>query len=114
VTSASVSSQDAGAAAAGRAPIRHRQGFSASGISNAVTSATPIAGLRANPAPQQFCGCPSDTGITALACNATCPDQSKPGAYVTVSAQGSYATILPYPTFPATFELSATSTARLQ
>ena len=79
-----------------------------------MTSATPIAGLRANPAPQQFCGCPSDTGITALACNATCPDQSKPGAYVTVSAQGSYATILPYPTFPATFELSATSTARLQ
>jgi len=90
------------------------KGFSASGISNAVVSATPVAGLRADPAPQQFCGCPSDTGIAALACNATCPDQSKPGAYVTVSAQSSYATILPYPTFPATFELSATSTARLQ
>ena len=63
------------------------KGFSVSGISNAVVSATPMAGLRANPAPQQFCGCPSDTGIAALSCNATCPDQSKPGAYVTVSAQ---------------------------
>jgi hypothetical protein len=90
------------------------KGFSLSGISGAVVSATPFAGVRANPAPQQFCGCPSETGIAAISCNTTCPDQSKPGAYVTVSAQASYATILPYPTFPAAFELSATSTARLQ
>jgi Flp pilus assembly protein TadG len=90
------------------------KGFSASGISNAVVSATPFTGVSASPEPQQFCGCPTATGITAISCNAACPDQSKPGAYVVVSARGSYATILPYPTFPPTFELSATSTARIQ
>jgi Flp pilus assembly protein TadG len=90
------------------------KGFTASGVSSAVTSATPFAGVQASPAPQQFCGCPTASGISPLACNASCPDASKPGGYVTVSARASYAPILPYPLLPASFELTAAATARLQ
>ena len=65
-------------------------------------------------APFQFCGCPTVSGVTTAACNTTCPDTSKVGAYVEVSAQGSYDTILPYPTLPRTFLFTAKSTARVQ
>ena len=103
--------QAAAQAGAGYAVVK---GFTVSGVSNAVTSATPFGGVQASPAPQQFCGCPAASGITTISCSTTCPDTSKPGTYVAVSARASYAPILPYPLLPSSFELAATATARLQ
>ena len=90
------------------------KGYTQSGIVTAVTSATSFGAITAVPAPSQFCGCPTASGVTSAACNTTCPDASKVGAYVEVSAQGSYDTILPYPTLPRTFLFTAKSTARVQ
>jgi len=88
-------------------------GFSAS-ISTAVTSASTFAGISAYPAPNQFCGCPTSSGVTTAACNSTCADGSVSGNYVTVSSQGTYETILPYPAIPNSFTFSAQSTVRIQ
>jgi Flp pilus assembly protein TadG len=89
-------------------------GFTASSISTAVTSATSFSGISASPAPSQYCGCASNTGITTIDCTSTCTGGSTPGTYVTVSAQGVYATILPYPLLPESFTLTAQSTMRIQ
>ena len=89
-------------------------GYDASSISLAVTNATNFAGISATPAPNQFCGCPSDTGITTVTCPATCAGGAVAGIYVTVSAQATYNTIVPYPLISSSFALSAQSTVRIQ
>lgn len=89
-------------------------GYDASSISSAVTNATNFAGISASPAPNQFCGCPSDTGVTSVTCPATCADGAVAGIYVTVSAQATYTTIVPYPLISSGFALSAQSTVRIQ
>jgi Flp pilus assembly protein TadG len=89
-------------------------GFAASAISAAVTQATSFSGISSSPAPFQFCGCASDTGLTSADCSSTCAGGIAPGAYVTVSAQGTYKTILHYPMLPDSFTFAAQSTIRLQ
>jgi Flp pilus assembly protein TadG len=89
-------------------------GFSGSDIANAITSATAYAGVRALPAPAQFCGCASASGITATDCSSSCPGGTPAGSYVTSSAQATYNTILPYPLIPSSYTLSAASTLRIQ
>jgi Flp pilus assembly pilin Flp len=64
-----------------------RNGLDLSGISSAVLNATSVPGLTATPAPTQFCGCPSTSGITEVSCTATCSDDSAPGMYSRISAQ---------------------------
>jgi Flp pilus assembly protein TadG len=88
-------------------------GFTSSSIESAVTSATSF-GVSASPAPSEFCGCASSGGVTAATCGSTCSGGSSPGTYVTVSAQGTYTTLLPYPGIPNSYTLSAQSTVRLQ
>jgi len=88
--------------------------WDASSISAAVTNATSFAGVSASPAPNKFCGCPSSTGITSVTCPATCDDGAVAGTYVTVSAQATYTTIVPYPLVGSSFALSAQSTVRIQ
>jgi Flp pilus assembly protein TadG len=89
-------------------------GFTANSIQNAVTSATNFAGVSASPAPNEFCGCASSSGVTAATCASTCSGGSSPGTYVTVSAQATYTTLLPYPVVPNNYTLSAQSTVRIQ
>jgi Flp pilus assembly protein TadG len=91
-----------------------RSGFSSSGITTAVTSATGLVGVQASPAPSKFCGCPGTGGVTAVTCSATCSAGDSPGTYVKVSAQysfalGQYAVLLGLPN-----PLTATSTVRIQ
>ena len=90
------------------------RGFSQDGVTSAVANATSFTGVSANPAPQQFCGCASVSGVAASTCGVPCPDASNPGTYVTVSAQGSYTTLIPYPMFPDTYNFAAQSTVRTQ
>lgn len=88
--------------------------FDATAISTAVTSATNYTGISASPTPTQFYGCPSSTGITAASSNSTCSTGNSPGTYVSVSAQATYSTLIAYPGLPNSYNLAATSTARIQ
>ena len=89
-------------------------GFNSSSISTAVTNATSTPGISASPAPAQFCGCPSGTALTPVACNATCADGMNAGTYVSASAVRDYSTLISYPMFPATYHQTSTSTVRIQ
>src|SRR5262249_10207930 len=89
-------------------------GFLASTVTTATTSATSYSGIQATPAPAQFCGCPSGTGVTSTACGTNCAGGAQAGTYVTVSAQAVYNTLLPYPLLPSSYTLTAQSTVRTQ
>ena len=89
-------------------------GFAASSISAAVTNATTLSGVSANPAPSQLCGCPTASGVTSATCNTTCPDGSVTGTYVTVGSQATYNTILAYPLIPNSFAFAAQAMVRIQ
>ena len=90
-------------------------GFTQTSISSAVTNATGYSSVSASPQPNEFCGCPSATsGVTSITCGSTCPNGASAGTYVTVSAQATYQTILPYPMLPNSFTFNAQSTVRLQ
>ena len=89
-------------------------GFVASSIKTATTSATSYSAIQPTPDPVQFCGCPSATGVTAAGCSSTCNGGAKAGTYVTVSAQATYSTLIPYPMLPASYPFSAQSTVRMQ
>ena len=89
-------------------------GFNANSISQAVTSATNLPGITVSAGPTKFCGCPSSAGVTNTACNSICSGGATPGTYVTVSAQGSYTTIVPYPMIPSNFTFTSPSTVRIQ
>ena len=105
-----------GAAAQAGAEYAMLNGFSTSAISGAVTGTFPT--ITANPAPTQFCGCPSQSGVTTASvvsppCS-LCADGSKAGTYVSVSAQGTYTTLINYPVIPNSFTFAAQSTVRIQ
>lgn len=91
--------------------------FDANLISNAVSSATGLEGLEgivALPPPSQYCGCATDAGIGPITCGSTCPVGAVYGTYVNVSAQASYATIVPYPLIANNFTLKAQASVRVQ
>ncbi len=88
-----------------------KHGYSVAGISGAVTSATPLT-VSATPAATLSCGCPSGTSITPAACNSNCPSGLTAGNYVTVNAQATYTTLVPYPGISSSYTLTASSTVR--
>jgi Flp pilus assembly protein TadG len=89
-------------------------GWNSTAIQNAVTSATPLSGLTATPAPTQTCGCPSGTSVAAATCGSTCSNGLPAGTYVTVSAQATYTPLISYAVMGSTVTLSAQSIARIQ
>jgi Flp pilus assembly protein TadG len=102
------------AAAQAGAEYAVAHGFNAGGITNAIAIATPLAGISASPAPRQFCGCGSSTGIAETTCDTACASGARTATYVTASAQSVYQTLLPYPLLPSAFTLTAQSTVRMQ
>jgi Flp pilus assembly protein TadG len=89
-------------------------GFDSSAITNAVLNATNFSGVSSSPAPVQFCGCPSMSGVTSTDCGSTCSSGSTPGTYVTISAQGSYETLFHYPMVPNSFNFTSQTTVRIK
>lgn len=89
------------------------KGFNATAITTTVESATSVT-VKATPAPSQFCGCASASGVVSCACDAPCPDGSTPGSYVAVTAAATYTPLVPYPVLPATYDLSSRATVRIQ
>lgn len=88
------------------------KGYDASAITAAVTSSTGLSHITVTPS--QYCGCPSGNAIAASDCSATCADGTRAGTFAQVSVTDTYTTLIPYPGLPASFRLSAQSTARLQ
>lgn len=87
-------------------------------ISAAVTNATAFEGISASPAPNQFCGCATNTGVTSATCGSVCDDGAAAGTYVTVSAQATYTTLVPYgaiiPAIANSYNLTAQATVRIK
>jgi len=90
------------------------KGYDASSITSAIQNATSFSQVSASPAPSQFCGCPTTTGITTATCGSACADGSTARTYVTASATASYRTLLHYPLFPDTFNYAIQATVRIQ
>jgi Flp pilus assembly protein TadG len=93
-------------------------GYDSAAISSAVTQATTYTAISASPAPNQFCGCPSSTGVTSVTCGSTCTGGVAAGTYVTVSAGATYSTLVPYhavlPAISNSFNLARQATVRIK
>ncbi len=90
------------------------RGFDQAQISQVVTGSTGFNLISAAPAPKQFCGCSSAGGVVEIDCKSKCAGGAAPGTYVTVSAQGTYQTLIPYPILPSSYQLNSQSTVRVQ
>jgi Flp pilus assembly protein TadG len=86
------------------------------GTSTAVVNATKPLGyvITATPAPAQFCGCATATGVTAATCGSTCSSGFKAGTYVTAYSQAQFTPIIPNPWQSSTVTLNAQATVRIQ
>lgn len=90
-------------------------GFNAADIQTAVLSATSYSEISASPAPQQFCGCATTTGVTTISCGSSCASGAAAGTYVSVAASATYRPALIFSNiFPNSFALSARSTVRIK
>src|ERR1700732_1420238 len=93
-------------------------GFNAAKVANAIVNATTYTAISATPAPSQFCGCPSATGVTvasgAPTCSAVCSGGSTAGTYVTASSQAQFSPIIPNPWQTSTVTLAAQATMRIK
>jgi Flp pilus assembly protein TadG len=109
---------EVGNAARAGAEYAARHGWDSTAIQNAVTSATSLSSITASPAPAQVCGCPgATTGVTLTGqtppCTTSCSSGAAPNTYVTVSAQASYALIVPFPGVQGPVTLTASAITRM-
>jgi len=104
---------EVGNAARAGAEYASLYGWNSAAIQTAVTSATSLS-VTASPSPTRSCGCPDATsGVVAASCGSTCSSGLTASTYVTVGAQASYSTILPYPGISSPLTLTASSIARI-
>jgi Flp pilus assembly protein TadG len=105
---------------------------STSKIAAAAANATKLPAIQITVTSSEFCGCPSSTGVAlqnpsqpAAACGsttdicsggATCSGGALAGNYVTVTAAPSttYRSLIPYGLITNTYNITATSTVRIQ
>jgi Flp pilus assembly protein TadG len=86
-----------------------------SAMTNATTlSLTPSVGA-------ETCGCPNSTSTAIVTgygspptCTGTCPDGTKPGFYVTLSASLTYTSVMPYSILGSSTVLSSRADVRVQ
>lgn len=91
------------------------RGFDANAISNTITSTR--GSIRATPAPAQFCGCPTSSGVVTATCASSCTfggTTAPAGTYVSASAQTTYATLFKYPGLASPMTFSATQVVRIR
>ena len=104
-------------AASGGAEYAVVHGFDASAISAAAASAAPVSGISIAPAPSEYYGCATATGVTASTQGATCPSGSSTGGtageYVSVTATMPFAAIFSAAGIDYPSTLSATALVRI-
>ena len=89
-----------------------KNGWDSAKIASAVVNSTGVSGITATPAPSQFCGCPTTTGITAKACGSTCAGGITPSQYIRVNATLTRTTIFSDTSLGLPATLTAQSTLR--
>jgi Flp pilus assembly protein TadG len=93
-------------------------GFNATAITTAATSSAPVSGISVSPAPSEFYGCATATGVTASTQGATCPANTSTGGtagqYVSVTATMPFSAMFGAAgvSYPST--LTATAVVRIQ
>jgi hypothetical protein len=110
--------QQAAQAGAQYASLHPWNSNSPTDVANAVTSATGLTLLPAdpltNPAPYQECRCLDGSVIELASCNTVrCADGEYGGYYVIVHAQTAYSPILPYSLLGGAQKLTAQATVRV-
>jgi hypothetical protein len=111
--------QQAAQAGAQYASLHPWNSNSSTEIANAVTSATGLTLLPAdplaNPAPYQECRCLDGSKIDLASCNSLpCANGEYGGYYVIVNAQVAYSPILPYSLLGDSKKLTAQATVRVR
>ena len=85
-------------------------------MTNATSlSVSPVVGA-------ETCGCPNATSTAIVTgsygspptCSGSCPDNSKPGYYVTLSASLTYTSVMPFSILGSSTALSSQATVRVQ
>ena len=96
-------------------------GFIATGtqsISSAIVNATKYTAINATPAPTQFCGCPTASGVTNAGgtppCSATCSGGSKAGTYVQANSQAQFSPIISNPWQTSSVTLTGQAIVRIK
>ena len=107
-----VANMEVKAAAQAGADFARINGFNAQAIEGAVASGTSLA-VNATPAPSLETACVSGLTITQTV-QTICPNGGVTGAYVTVSAQAPFTTLMPWPGVSSPTTVSAQSLVRLQ
>lgn len=88
-------------------------GWDIAGISAAVENATQTSGIAATPAPSEFCGCATVSGVAAVNCTLTCVGGSAPGTYARINATLAHNTILTLPGLALPANLTGLAIVRL-
>lgn len=101
------------AAEAGGLYVANNGAWNTAGIRAAVANATQTRGITARPAPSQFCGCPTDDGITAIACATTCAGGIAAGTYVRIEATLPHNPLLTLPGLALPTNLTRSAIVRL-
>lgn len=108
----------AAAAGADYAVANSTSGFNADAIENAAKSAAPVGAMSGAPAPSEFYGCATATGVTPSTQGAICPSSTSTGGiageYVSVTATMPFTAMfsaagISYPT-----TVTATAVVRVQ
>ncbi len=100
------------AAAHAGADYAYHNGFNASAIGTAVTSATSLT-VSASPAPAQETACVTNGAIVATN-GSSCPSGGSPGTYVTVNAQATFTPIVAWASFAFPSTISAQAMVRIR
>jgi Flp pilus assembly protein TadG len=93
-------------------------GFHATAITTAATSAAPVSGISVSPAPNEFYGCATATGVAASTQGAICPSNTSTGGtageYVSGTATMPFSPMFSAAgiSYPST--LTATAVVRIQ
>jgi Flp pilus assembly protein TadG len=92
------------------------KGFDVTGMSTAIVNSTKTSGfvIAASPAPSQFCGCATATGVAAASCGSTCSSGFKAGTYVQANSKAQFSPIIPNPWQNSTVTLTAQAIVRIQ
>lgn len=90
-----------------------KNGFDSANIGLAVRNASTVTGVTAAPSPSRFYGCPSNSGITAVASTSICASGAAPGAYVQINATLTRQSLIPSSGLVLPAVLSAKSVIRL-
>ena len=93
-------------------------GFDADKITTAATSGAPVSGISVSPAPSEFYGCATATGVTASTQGATCPASTSTGGaagqYVSVTATMPFSAMFSAAGISYPSALTATAMVRIQ